>query len=138
MLNELDVLNDLLQDCDPSTSYAQPSTVHDEVDSAKEAIKTILCQGLDALKDSQVRNAFLASSKILLSDAAFPSDLKTKLNELQDHASSFLEAKDIPTASELSSLKKFLEQEVKVPAVKEQLRKADHKVACIRAKLDTV
>ncbi|KAM1120671.1 hypothetical protein ACFX19_002482 [Malus domestica] len=143
-LNSLqDDVNDLLQASVIHPSDVRPTAMPAAVESAKETIRGILCQGFDALANSETQEAFLASSEVLLSSGVFPSDdLKTRLtafrNELPHNATAFLQAHaDVDTATEFSSLQEFLvSQAVKLPALQERLHVASEKIAHLRAILD--
>ncbi|CAB4289107.1 unnamed protein product [Prunus armeniaca] len=139
---EADVI-DLLRGSVTHHSDVRPTTMQAPVESAKETIRGILCQGFDALTNSEMQEAFFASSEVLLSADVFPcAHLKTRLtvfrNELRENATAFLQAQTaIDTASEFSSLQEFLEvQAVKIPALQERLGVAAKKIAHLRAILD--
>ncbi|XP_021822726.1 serine/threonine-protein phosphatase 7 long form homolog isoform X2 [Prunus avium] len=139
---EADVI-ELLRGSVTHHSDVRPTTMQAAVESAKETIRGILCQGFDALTNSEMQEAFFASSEVLLSADVFPcAHLKTRLtvfrNELRENATAFLQAQTaIDTASEFSSLQEFLEvQAVKIPALQERLGVAAKKIAHLRAILD--
>ncbi|CAB4289102.1 unnamed protein product [Prunus armeniaca] len=147
LLDELSSLeadvNDLLRGSVTHHSDVRPTTTQAAVESAKETIRGILCQGFDALTNSEMQEGFFASSEVLLSASVFPyAHLKTRLtvfrNELPENATAFLQAQTtIDTASEFSSLQEFLEvQAVKIPALQERLGVAAEKIVHLRAVLD--